>query len=269
MAVVPVFMYHHVNPNGGDVLTVTPSDFESHLRAVRDGGYRVLGLSELLAFMEGSLQLSGRSVVITFDDGYLDNYVYAFPLLREYGVRAAVFVPTAWLDGATASGLGAGGIEHFRRAVPTHAESKVLVSQGRYSAVVMDWHMAREMQGSGLVEFGSHTVTHAGCDALGPGDLRVELEGSRERLERELQSPCVHLCWPRGRFSEAAVAMAAAVGYRTCFTTRRGVVTEGSDPLYVERIATKGGAQWLGRRLAIYTRAVLSRAYLAVRGGGR
>jgi len=266
LAVIPVLMYHHINPNKGDMITVTPSDFEGHLRSISEGGYRTLTLDELLGFMTGSMRIRGRAVVITFDDAFLDNFVYAFPLLRAYGARAAVFTPTAWLDGASSAPLGEAGLSAFRKKAPTHSEAKALIQEGRFSEAIMDWDMAREMHGSGLVEFASHTATHAECDALGPGDLARELRASKERLEEVFGAPCHHLCWPRGRYSEAALAGALAAGYRACFTTERGVVTEGSDPLRVERIVTKEGAGWVGKRLAIYTSPLLSRAYLAMRG---
>ncbi len=266
MTVIPVFMYHHISPLRGDMITVTPADFEGHLRSIVDGGYRTLSLKELLAFIEGSLKIDGRALVLTFDDAYLDNYIYAFPLIKKYGVRAVIFAPTAWLDGASASPLDSAGLRAFRAAPPTHKQAKALVAEGKFSRVAMDWDMARTMKESGLVEFGSHTETHAECNSLDKTELERELQGSRARLEEELDAPCDSLCWPRGRFNEAAVNAARKAGYRACFTTRRGVVTDKTDPMRIERIVTKEGKSWVGKRLAIYTSPLLSRLYIGMRG---
>jgi peptidoglycan/xylan/chitin deacetylase (PgdA/CDA1 family) len=259
-------MYHHISPLKGEMITVTPSDFEGHLRSIVDGGYRTLSLKELLAFIEGSLKIDGRALVLTFDDAYLDNYIYAFPLIKKYGVRAVIFAPTAWLDGASASPLDSAGLRAFRADPPTHNQAKALIAEGKFSSVAMDWEMARTMKESGLVEFGSHTETHAECDALDEARLERELQGSRARLEEELGAPCDSLCWPRGRFNEAAIEAARKAGYRACFTTRRGVVSEKTDPMRIERIVTKEGESWVSKRLAIYTSPLLSRLYIGMRG---
>jgi len=124
-------MYHHINPNRGDMITVTPADFEGHLRSIVDGGYRTLSLEELLAFIEGSLKIEGRALVLTFDDAYLDNFVYAFPLIKKYAVCAVIFAPTDWLDGASASPLDSAGLRAFRAGPPTHKEAKALVAFSR------------------------------------------------------------------------------------------------------------------------------------------
>ncbi len=266
LIVIPVLMYHHINPRSGDMITVTPADFEAHLRSIQDGGYRTLSLEELLAFMEGSLKIDGRALLITFDDAYLDNYIYAFPLLKKYNIRALVFAPTAWLDGAASAPIDAAGLEDFKKSPPSHSESKALVAEGKFNKVIMNWDMAREMKGSGLIEFGSHTVTHAECDALDEDGLERELRESKSRIEEELKAPSPAICWPRGKFNETAREAAKRAGYRACFTTRRGVVTTTSNPMSIERIVTKEGASWAGRRLSIYTSPLLSRVYLGMRG---
>jgi len=266
LTVIPVLMYHHVNPRSGDMITVTPADFEAHLRSIQEGGYRTLSLEELLAFMEGSLKIRERALLITLDDAYLDNYIYAFPLLEKYNVRALVFAPTAWLDGASKAPIDEKGIRNFKANPPAHNQSKALVAEGKFSKVIMNWDMAREMQGSGLIEFGSHTVTHAECDSLKEAELERELGGSKKRLEEELGASCRSLCWPRGKFNEAAIEAAKRAGYRACLTTRRGVVTTTSNPMSIDRIVTKQGASWAGKRLAIYTSPILSRVYLGMRG---
>jgi len=262
-------MYHHVNPNEGDRITVTPAAFESHLRSIKDHGYRPLGLSELRGFMDGSFKCNEKALAITFDDAYLDTFVYAFPLLKKYGIGAAVFAPTGWLDGASSAPLDNSGLKAFMKKSPEHREAMDLVARGRYSEVIMNWNMARAMTESGLIEFASHTATHIPCNNLPEEILVRELKNSKKRLTEKLGGPCEDICWPRGLFSESAVKIAARLGYKGCFTTKRGVVSEGSDPGHIGRIVVKAGPAWVGKRLALYTNPMLCRLYLKMKGRGR
>src|SRR5690625_3549760 len=81
---IPVLMYHHVGPTGGS-LTVSAEHFEQQIRGLAEKGYRSLGAAELEGFFRGQA-VAPKSVVLTFDDGYLDNWVYAHPVLEKYGV---------------------------------------------------------------------------------------------------------------------------------------------------------------------------------------
>ncbi|MFQ5353748.1 MAG: polysaccharide deacetylase family protein [Thermodesulfobacteriota bacterium] len=269
MATIPVLMYHHVNPNSGDMITVTPEDFESHLKSIKEGGYRTLSLNELYGFIEGSFKCEERAVVLTFDDGYLDNFVYAFPLLKKYGLHAVIFTVAGWIDGASSAPINKEGLEAFKEKTPNHRQAKALVARGSYSDVIMNWDMARAMQESGLVEFASHTLSHIECDSLPERILKRELTESKKRLLRELKTPCEYLCWPRGRFNESSIRMARDLGYKGCFTTERGIVSEGLNPMSINRIAVKAAPNWVGKRLAIYTSPLLARLYLGIKGKTR
>lgn len=258
MSPVPVFMYHHVNPNAGDLVTVTPEVFEGQMRCLRDGGYRSLTPDLLVAHLRGGA-VPRKSVAVTFDDGWLDNYLFAFPVLKRYGVRATIFLVTDRVDGATPGGRVAGS------SVPTHRESKELVRAGTPQRVVLNWDHVREMAESGLVEFFSHTKTHARCDTLSAEGLLGELRGSRESIEEKTGRPCRFLCWPYGRRSPAAVETAKQAGYQAAFTTRPGVVEAGGDPFDIRRIVVKDDVGWFERRVAVYTSPVLSKLYFMVK----
>jgi peptidoglycan/xylan/chitin deacetylase (PgdA/CDA1 family) len=255
---VPVFMYHHVNPNAGDLVTVTPEVFEGQMRRLRDGGYRSLTPDDLVEHLQGGA-VPRKSVAVTFDDGWLDNYLFAFPVLRKYGVRATIFLVTSRVDRASTGGREAGSF------VPTHRESKLLALTGEAHRVVLNWDHVREMAESGLVEFFSHTMTHARCDTLSPDGLVGELHGSREAIEEKTGRPCRYLCWPYGRTNPAAVETAKQARYQAAFTTKPGVVEAGCDPFDIRRIVAKDDVGWFERRMAVYTNPVLSKLYLMVK----
>lgn len=263
---VPVLMYHHISPVKGDMVSVTPSVFEGQMRHIRDAGYRTLSLDELIGFMEGSFKPDRKSVAITFDDGYLDNYIYAYPVLKACGLKAAVFIVSDWVDKASLSPDRAGVVEEYKKKPLTHAQTKALVEIGELGRVSVDWSMVEDMRSSSLVEFHSHTKTHASADRLETSGLIEELAGSKRRIEEKLGADCQYLCWPKGRYTSAAVEAAASAGYKGIFTTIPGVAQKGADPLHVKRIVVKDSVAWLKVRLAIYTNPVLAMAYLALRG---
>jgi len=267
MRPIPVLMYHHVNPNKGDMITVTPEVFSSHLECIKDSGYKTLTLGQLRGYIDGEYDPGSKAVVLTFDDGYLDNFYFAFPLLKAYGAHAAIFIATGWVDKASGEGADKAGMEdEFKKAASTHAEIKSLIEEGAFSRVIMDWDMVKEMAGSGLVEFGSHTVTHASCDSISTEEVQAELRDSKKRIEEELKRHCEYLCWPRGRFNGGSAAAAKGAGYRGLFTTGHGVVKKGSDPFFIKRIVVKGAPGWFQKRLRIYTNPLMADFYLKIKG---
>ncbi len=254
-------MYHHVNPNRGDMVTVTPETFEGQMSYLRKAGYRSLSLDELESYAAGTLPQKEKTVVITFDDAWLDNYVYAFPILVKYNLKATVFTVTGWVEGASRSRS-----REPKDKIPTHRKAKSLIKAGDFHRVIMDWEKIRTMMNTGLINFYSHTQTHPACHQLTGKRIMVELKGSRDTLEKILGRPCPYLCWPYGKYSESALNIAKDLGYRTIFTTRHGVVRPGiTDPFEIPRIVVKDRIKWFKMRMLIYTNPFLSDMYLRLK----
>lgn len=263
---VPVLMYHHVSPIKGDMVSVTPSVFEGQMRHIKNAGYQTLSLGEFIGFMEGGFKPERKSVVITFDDGYLDNYIYAYPVLKSYGLKAAVFLVSDWVDKASLVHDKIQVIDDYKKMPLTHEQTKALADKGALEKVSVDWQMVREMEGGSLVEFHSHTKSHRTADRLDRAELIEELSGSKRRIEEMTKRDCPYLCWPKGRYNAEAVGAAVDAGYKGIFTTIAGVAERGADPLHIKRIVVKDSVAWLKVRLAIYTNPVLAKGYLALRG---
>lgn len=227
---VPVLLYHHINPHRGDTVTVTPGAFAEQMRYLAEAGYRTLTLDALFSHVTGKSPIDGKAVAITFDDGWLDNYIWAYPVLREYRMNAAVFLIAGRTEAAS---VGPAGI---LPSIPTHEESKSLIAKGEAGRVVIGWELVKEMQESGLIEFHSHTVSHRKCTGLSVVELASELAESRRIIEKNTGRPCRYLCWPYGAYDDAAVRAAVSAGYEGLFTTNSGAVRSGSDPLAISRI---------------------------------
>jgi peptidoglycan/xylan/chitin deacetylase (PgdA/CDA1 family) len=221
-------------------------------------GWTTVGSAEVEDFYAGR-PLPKKSVVVTFDDGYLDNYLHAHPVLAEFGQKALLFVVTGW--------MGAGPVR-MQGDCPNHKRCKALIAGGEADAVILRWAEVEAMQAAGTFEFHSHTDTHTRWDKqLPPGTARLdamaaELSRSAEVLGRRLGRRCRHLCWPQGYYEADYLPLARQNGYTHLYTTEARSNKMSDDPARIGRVVTKeksGG--WLGRRLAIYTTPLLADLY--------
>ncbi len=249
---VPVLMYHHVSPAEG-MITTSPSNFEDQLLWLRRRGYRSLTSSEFAGHLKG-VPVPARSVLITFDDGYLDNWVYAYPLLKKYGYTALVFLVTAWMhDGPARKQLGQGELPE----TPSHRDCEALIAQGRSDEVALRWSEIRAMRDDGVVEFHSHTHTHTRWDLTEPSEknerMAQELALSRDALQTHLGSVSEHFCWPQGYFDADYVGLAQEAGFRYLYTTQAfGQNRAGTDPAHIYRFAVRNtSGNSVGRRIQV------------------
>src|SRR5208283_1987106 len=251
-------MYHHVNTHKGDIVTVTPDVFEGQMLYLHKSGYRTLTIDELVSYIAGEMALTQKAVVVTFDDGWLDNYIYAFPVMKRYNINACIFIVTDWVNNSSTD-------TSLSVTVPDHKESKSLIRKGRAGEVILGWDRIRAMQDSGLVEFYAHTRRHARCTTLSEQELLSELGESKRAIENHLGKSCPYLCWPYGEYNDAALKVARDIGYNALFTTVHGVANPGSDPFAINRIVVKDGVAWFKKRMRIYTNQFLANCYLKIK----
>src|ERR1700733_7268411 len=130
---IPVLMYHHVSQSG-DSLTVSPENFESQISWLARNGFFTLTADEFARFLHGST-MPRKSVLLTFDDGYLDNYVHAHSILLRYGLNAVMFLVTDRVHDGVIRTIDA------LRAEPahTHQACERLVHNGRADEVTVRW----------------------------------------------------------------------------------------------------------------------------------
>lgn len=182
---VPILLYHYIgdNPNPLDTaryyLSVSPSIFEEQMRYLHDNDYHTISLDTLYPALNGQVTLPDKPIVLTFDDGYVDFYFNAYPILRKYGLHATVFIPTA------------------------------LMNQGYY----LNWGQIRQMYASGLITFGAHTVNHAYLPALSPERVEFELSESKRVLQQELGVPINFLAYPYGAVNGTVIEATKKAGY--------------------------------------------------------
>ncbi|NYT59059.1 polysaccharide deacetylase family protein [Alcaligenaceae bacterium] len=255
---VPVLMYHHVSPSEG-AITASPANFEDQLLWLKRRGYRSLSSDEFAGHLQGA-PVPEKSILITFDDGYLDNWVYAYPLLKKYGFSALVFLVTSWIhDGPARNILGQGELP----ATPSHKDCEDLIEQGRSDEVALRWSEIKAMRDDGVMEFHSHTHTHTRWDLIEPANknshIAQELALSRQTLQAQLGSVSEHFCWPQGYFDAGYVRLAQETGFRYLYTTQAfGQNRAGTDPAHIYRFAVRNtSGSSVGRRIQVAAHPVI------------
>jgi len=271
-------MYHHINWHKRDLVTLTPTDFETHLQVLGEKGIQTLFLDELVESMGGKKILSHPAVALTFDDGYLDNWVYAFPLLKKYRAKATFFVITSWMTEGRTRNQWDPQMEGPQTLpdIPRHNEAKKKSTAGDFSAALR-WEEAKEMEKSGLVDIQSHTHFHQDyflmkgktlrLDPKNKDDFLEDLVRSKEWIEKKLAKKCRFLSWPWGRYDAQAVKLAQELGFQAMVTTEKGINYPGSEETKIKRIVAKSGeAGWFRQRLKIYSNRALGGIYSRVAG---
>jgi peptidoglycan/xylan/chitin deacetylase (PgdA/CDA1 family) len=151
--IVPMIFYHSiVDAHDGwqfRHLSCPLSTFESHLKALRWANFHTISLQMLYEYMAEGKEIPSRSVVLTFDDGYLDNWVYAYPLLKKYGLHGTIFVNPDFVDPA----------ESLRPNLEDVWSGRISVYNLPTSGF-LSWQEMREMESSGNIDIQSHGLTH-------------------------------------------------------------------------------------------------------------
>lgn len=253
-------MYHHVSPLGGE-LTVTPENFEDHLRMLRRKGWGTLSGEEFLSCIQQK-RVPERRVLLTFDDGFADNYVFAYPILRKCGMKAVLFVTTSLIGDDAISRAGFSPLPH--------REAWRKASESRKNDVMCTWNELREMEHDGTFDIQAHGMTHTTHVLFGEkkyDQLEDDLSSGKKMLEKHMSKEVHHLAWPKGIYDERGIDIAVRIGFKALYTTERGANC-GMNLTAIKRVPVKNrGGEWLYPKLRIYSSKLLSSLYLAVRSG--
>lgn len=266
---LPVLMYHHISPKPG-LVTCSPDNFRAHMQWLAENGWKTLSTDEFAQALASGV-VPKKSVLVTFDDGYLDNWVYAHPVLKEFGQRATLFLITGWIgDGPLRPHAGQSGVPE----VPTHSQAMAAAAEGKLDDAFLRWSEVEAMQAAGTFDYHSHTHSHTRWDrqiadqAARDRALADDLAASRTTLAARLGNATPHLCWPQGYYDAAYQRVAVAAGFTHLYTTEHGVVRRDTDPTRIPRLVIKDKpAKWFGGRMGLYGRPLLSALYLGLKSG--
>lgn len=197
----PILMYHNISYGEGSSF-VTPENFVKQMEYIKRNGYDVITLDELVRSIKDKRRLKRNKVVITLDDGYQDNFEYAYPVFKKFGFPAMIFLPTDYM----------GKKRH------------------------LNWGQIRLMS-KDKISFGGHTKTHLYLGSENNDKiLREEIAGSKKAIEQEVGAPADYFCYPIGGFNARVKEIVKEAGYKGACTTNRGFARMNRDVYEIKRI---------------------------------
>lgn len=271
---VHILMYHRICAQRDELgIAISPEFFEAQIRYLKKY-FTIISLDEALETIpRGTTE---PLFVITFDDGYRDNYTHAYPILRRCAVPATIFVTcddvesgsTDWhrMDSAIRAtalerldlrsfGLGIVSLEDWaekttaihtlhRRlkevdnAVRLEALACILERCGAWpmERIMLTWPEVRRMADEGLVTIGSHTLSHPILTRVGVAEAKREIEQSRRHIEQMIGRPVRHFAYPNGDHDRTIIDLVRQGGYAGACTTVAGCNQRLTDLYALRRI---------------------------------
>lgn len=217
---VPILMYHSISSTVDDTAnpyyqtTTTPDIFELQMRFLHDNGYCVVGLNEINDFFLSCDMRPRKYAVLTFDDGYMDFYANALPVLKKYHFKSTVFLPTKYV------------------------ENRKETFNGR---ACLDWEMIKELQKDG-VTFGSHTVSHPKLRTMRKPALEYEILKSKEIIEDKTGEKVASFSYPYAfpeeekEFKKLLRSVLVESGYQNGVSTIIGTACKDDDIYFLKRL---------------------------------
>lgn len=219
---VPMLLYHYVEyvKDAKDTirqqLSISPWVFEHQVRTLAEASYSGLFVDDLADVLDGNMPVPEKPVIFTFDDGYEDFYTDVFPILKQYHMKATVYVVSDFLD------------------TPNY----------------MSGDQVREIAKSGLVEIASHTLRHMNVSTLSVEKARKEIQESKTRLEALIGKNVRNFAYPYGAFTPVTAKIVEEAGYRTAASVVTGSRQSNDNRYYLSRLRPggrigKGFLTWL------------------------
>ncbi|MFH1442356.1 MAG: polysaccharide deacetylase family protein [Candidatus Omnitrophota bacterium] len=186
---VPILMYHNIACGKGGSF-VSPENFTRQMEYIKKKNYEVISLDELVESIKNKKHLKKNKVVITFDDGYKDNFEYAYPVLKKFGFPAVIFLITDWIGN---------------------------------NKEILTWDKIIAMSKNG-VSFGGHTKSHLYLGSVNDKKTAMEeIAGSKETIEQKIGLTVDYFSYPIGGFNKIVEEAVIEAGYKGACTTNRGL----------------------------------------------
>lgn len=243
---VPVLMYHSIADHAVaryQTWTVTPTQFAAQMQYLHQHDFTPITVAQFSAYRATPSALPDKPVVITFDDGYVDFYEQAWPILQFYGFAASMYVITGLVESAQAAPPDLAPIPY------------------------MTWAQLRQIQAAG-VEVAAHTHSHAKLDTLPLAKMRWEIAHSKQLLEAKLGQAVTTFAYPYGRYNAAVCAEVAQAGLSAACAVRYDMSDLNDEAFALARIIVQNDHS-LGDFAALLTRQGVKRKFMLHRAKAR
>lgn len=204
---VPVLNYHQINNQDHNALTLSDTEFDAQMYYLYKAGYTTISPDQLADYLQYGKKLPPNPILLTFDDGYEDNYRIAYPILQKYHFTATFFIITDFVS--------------------------------KYSRY-FTWEQIKEMSGNGF-SFEDHTLSHISLTKASDQEARNQLIQSKAAIEWRLGKKVEYLAYPGGEYDQRVIQLAKEAGYRAAFTVNFGRDRVNSTLYTLNRIPIFGG----------------------------
>lgn len=200
--VVPVIMYHNIDGNSAtSTLSVSPKSFKAQMVFLKSHRYNVVSLGDIAKMVKKN-RFPSKTIAITFDDGYENNYFNGYPVLKELGLQATIFIVPAMI-----------GTDGY-----------------------LTWDEVIEMSESGVITIGSHSFSHPWLPFQSDQKLNTEIVESKRAIESHLHKKVNAFCYPSGGFDKNAIEKVIKAGYEIAVATNPGKKYPKHDLFVMKRI---------------------------------
>lgn len=203
-----ILMYHSIGDNR-EFFTVSEKEFDRQMTYLKENDFHVISAVDLIEIVENNLLIPDKTVVITFDDGYQDNFRNAFPILNKHRFPATIFVSTANIG-------------------------KMVMARSGTELAILSIDEIIEMDKSGLISFGSHAHDHIKLTSLDKVEINKQLSVSKKILENILNNEQIFIAYPSGRVNDEVKDVAKEY-FRAGFGVEKGRVVHDDDMMELKR----------------------------------
>lgn len=203
---IPILMYHSIGINPSSTLFVPPKVFHKQMDHLKNAGYHTMTFKDLISWKTGEM-IPDKPILITFDDGYLDNYKIVYPFLKKLQMKATIFTTSDFIG------------------FPNH----------------LNWDQIKEMERSGCIEIGAHTRRHSELTTNTPLQLVDEIWGAKQKMEKRLGHPVIAFAYPSGKFNQKVLQVVKRAGFDFAVTTKPGFAVKKQGFLTLHRVRIPGG----------------------------
>ena len=210
---VPILMYHYtsVPPPDADIyrldLSVTPAALDAQMAYLAQEGYHPIRVSDLSDYLLKGKLLPTKPIVLTFDDGYSDNYDNALPILKKYKFTATFFIIAGFVDDKRPG--------------------------------YMNWDQIEDLAINGM-EIGSHSLNHIDLHGKPRSVQTTEVAGSKALIEARIGTPVTSFCYPSGEYDALTISVLRSSGYLAATTEIQGTYQATNDMYQLRRIRVRG-----------------------------
>lgn len=204
-ASIAVLYYHSIQVMPGSTAVVNPDKFTEQMQYLADNSYRPLTMAEFSDIMEGRIEAPDKPVLLTFDDGYVDNHSTVMPLLAKLGFPATLFMSPGVMD------------------------------DKRF----INWDQAKDLRDSGW-DIMPHGMTHPYLNKLTAEEQAWEITEARKQIEENLGVTADVFCYPYGLYNNATLKILKDNGFRYAFTIDQGKTTPSQHPYKLKRVFVNG-----------------------------